>query len=319
MITQQSDILTITLNPALDLSTQMGQVRANEKLRCDTPAIDPGGGGINVARAIQRLGGYATAFVALAGLRGQQLSALLEQEGVPQLVLELPGETRISLAVTEQSAQTQYRFVMPGPEWTEEHVAKLCERLKGELREGTHVVLSGSQPPGLSPQFPSDFIKLAHAKGALVYLDTSGPAMMALQEVGSLAPDVLRLDSAESEALAGRALETIEDAVQFAQKLIESGKAHCVVLARGAEGSVLVTSDQALHAQTPPVPVQSKVGAGDSFMGGFILSCARGKSWEDALRSGVASASAAVMSPATELCRASDVARLLPEVSVTKL
>ena len=127
------------------------------------------------------------------------------------------------------------------------------------------------------------------------------------------------MDGAESEALAGRPLETVLDAAQFAQKLVETSKAHCVVLARGAEGSVLVTPDLALHAQTPPVPVQSKVGAGDSFMGGFILSCARGESWADALQCGVASASAAVMSPATELCNARDVARLMPEVSITEL
>ena len=78
-----SDILTITLNPALDMSSAVAAVVPGDKLRCDAPVFDPGGGGINVARAVRLLGGSARAFVAVGGYRGEQLCDLLRVEGVP--------------------------------------------------------------------------------------------------------------------------------------------------------------------------------------------------------------------------------------------
>lgn len=319
MTHQQSDILTITLNPALDMATSVDAVRVEEKLRCDAPVLDPGGGGINVARAIRQIGGQAEAFVALAGFRGQQLSALLDQEQVPHHVFLMEGETRLSFAVSDRAEGAQYRFVMPGPVWTPDSFANLCTRLEHEARPGMLMVLSGSQPPGLPADFPSALGQLAHQNGALVVLDTSGSALFSLLENGAVAPDVLRLDAKESEALAGRPLPSISDAAQFAKALVAQGKAGCVVLARGAHGSVLAAEDAVWHAETPLVPVQSKIGAGDSFVGAFTLSRARGEVWHEALAWGVAAASAAVMTPATELCQLTDIQRLRPEVVVTQV
>lgn len=319
MTHQQSDILTITLNPALDMSTSVDNVRLDEKLRCDAPALDPGGGGINVARAIRQIGGQAEAFVALAGFRGQQLSALLEQEQVRLRVFQMEGETRLSFAVTDRSNDSQLRFVMPGPLWTPAWITRLREQLVEAAQPGMHLVLSGSQPSGFPPSFPTDLVQLARKKGALVVLDTSGPALFSLQEEQAAAPDILRLDAKESEALAGRLLPSIREAAQFATALVTQGTAKCVVLARGAHGSVLATEGQALHAATPMVQVQSKIGAGDSFVGAFTLARARNEGWKDALIWGVAAASAAVMTPATELCHLEDIQRLRPEVAVTEI
>jgi 6-phosphofructokinase 2 len=114
-------------------------------------------------------------------------------------------------------------------------------------------------------------------------------------------------------------LPSIPDAAGFAKALVNQGKAGCVVLARGAHGSVLATEGAVWHAETPLVPVQSKIGAGDSFVGAFTLSRARGEHWRDALAWGVAAASAAVMTPATELCNLADIQRLRPKVMVTQI
>lgn len=319
MTNQHSDILTITLNPALDMSTSVDEVRVEEKLRCDAPVLDPGGGGINVARAIRQIGGRAEAFVALAGFRGQQLSALLDQQQVPHRVFQMAGETRLSFAVTDRAQDTQLRFVMPGPVWTPDSLTNLCAQLEHAARPGMLMVLSGSQPPGLPADFPSALAQLAHRKRASVVLDTSGPALFSLLENGAIAPDVLRLDAKESEALAGRPLPLISDAAQFAKALVAQGKAGCVVLARGEHGSVLAAEGAVWHAETPLVPVQSKIGAGDSFVGAFTLSRARGEDWREALIWGVAAASAAVMTPATDLCQLADIQRLRPEVTVTQI
>ncbi|WP_424939031.1 1-phosphofructokinase family hexose kinase [Aliiroseovarius sp. S253] len=319
MTDQQSDILTITLNPALDMSTSVDAVRREEKLRCEAPVLDPGGGGINVARAIRQIGGRAEAFVALAGFRGQQLSALLYQEQVPHRIFQMEGEIRLSFVVKDRSDDSQLRFVMPGPVWTPACISELCQQLEGTAMPGMHLVLSGSQPPGFPASFPSDLADLARRKGALVTLDTSGPALFSLLEDKTTAPDVLRLDAQESEALAGQPLPSIRDAAQFAKALVAQGTAKCVVLARGADGSVMAADDKVLHAKTPLVPVQSKIGAGDSFVGAFTLSRARGEDWKDALIWGVAAASAAVMTPATDLCHLEDTLQLRPDVAITEI
>lgn len=314
-----SDILTITLNPAMDMSTGVDAVRADEKLRCDAPVLDPGGGGINVARVICRMGGRATALVALAGYRGQELAALLTREGVPTEVFELNGETRLSLAVTDRQSGHQYRFVMPGPVWTQTDLDALCDRLQTAIQPSMQVVLSGSQPPGVPDGFPRMLAGITRAQGAILTLDTSGAALAVQASDLGAAPDILRLDGAESEALAGRRLGSLHDVAGFARELVGKGYARAVVLALGAEGSVLATAGTLLHAVTPPVPVASKVGAGDSFVGAFTLTRAQGGDWSDALRHGTAAASAAVMSPATELCRDHDLRALLPQVKITQL
>ncbi|MCK8465350.1 1-phosphofructokinase family hexose kinase [Aliiroseovarius sp. S1339] len=319
MTRPSADILTITLNPALDMSTSVDAVRAEEKLRCDAPVLDPGGGGINVARAICQTGGTATAFVALAGFRGQQLASLLEAEAVPMIAFPLTGETRFSLAVSDRQAKTQFRFVMPGPGWTKSDLTELSEQLTQAIMPGMHVVLSGSHPPGVPDGFPKTLADITRSNGAKLTLDTSGAALLMQMTRDGARPDILRLDGAESEALAGRKLTTLPDVATFARDLVANKHAHAVVLALGADGSVLATGDEVLHAVTPPVPVASKVGAGDSFVGAFTKARAQGGDWAEALRHGTAAASAAVMSPATELCRVNDLRALLPQVTFTKL
>ena len=109
-------VLTITLNPALDLTTSVGRLEPRQKLRCEPPRYDPGGGGINVSRAIRKLGGDSLAFVALGGATGAQLRALLDEEGVAYTIYDSRGETRISFTVVDRSSDRPYRFVLPGPE-----------------------------------------------------------------------------------------------------------------------------------------------------------------------------------------------------------
>ncbi len=313
------DILTVTLNPALDMSTSVDHVRPEDKLRCDVPDIDPGGGGTNVARAIHLLGGRAKAFVALAGYRGQQLAGLLAEEGVEAVPFHIEGETRLSLAVIDQSSGEQYRFVMPGPRWTAEDAFRALESIADHAPREGYVVLSGSQPPGVPVHFPTQLAAAVEEADARLVLDTSGPPLEALLEVGSARHHVLRLDGTESETLAGHALSSIGALSEFAHSLVTRNVAEVVVLALGAEGSILAQDGHCWHAATPEVRVKSKVGAGDSFVGAFTLALSRNATWEEALATGVAAASAAVMSDASTLCLPGDVAQLLPEVVVTPL
>ncbi len=318
---EQRPILTVTLNPAVDLAAHTARVEPGPKLRLSAPSLDPGGGGINVARAARLLGGEARAFVALAGAMGAQLAWLLEQHGLPMVAFEGPGETRHSLTVMEDTSRLEYRFVLPGADWSGAQAVDALDAIDATLRPREIVVLSGSQPPGVPDDFPGRLAARLADREAFLVVDTSGAALDRLVDVPERenAPAVLRMDGEEAEAVAGCPLAAPADTADFAAALVRRGVAQRVVLARGAEGSVLADGRQRLHCRPPEVPVTSKVGAGDSFTGAFVLALARGADSAEALRLGTAAAAAAVMTAGTELCDPDVVARLAPDCAVEAL
>lgn len=314
-----SNILTVTLNPALDMSATAARVVPEEKLRCSDPHLEAGGGGINVARAIGEMGGRAHAFVAISGFHGQQFLKILRQEPLIPEVFHTHGETRQSLAVIDRTTGEQYRFVMPGPSWTPEQAHEVLGAIQRATPQKGYVVLSGSQPPGVPQHFPTQLAEQMKDHGARLILDTSGKPLKALLEVGAARQHVLRLDASESYDLAGRALHSHTEVADFAQNLIGQGVAEVVVLAMGSEGSILATADARWHAKTRPVKPISKVGAGDSFVGVFTWALSQGAAWEEALVHGVAAASSAVTTDGTELCNRADVEELVSTATLTKI
>ena len=315
----KSHILTITLNPTVDFSTTAASIEPGPKLRCTDPQIDPGGGGINVARAIKLLGGQATALVAIGGATGAHLLQLLALEGVPTVAFQGPGETRQSMSVIDRESGEQYRFVMPGPIWQDSDVPRALNSVDQATGEDTLVVLSGSQPPGVAKDFPSILADHVAGRGARLIVDTSGPALFHLAERPHDALYVLRMNGEEGEELAGKPLATREDTAEFAQGLVRTGVARIVIVARGSDGSVMADTTGAWHAVSPPVPVVSKVGAGDSFVGAFTNALAGQETPEDCLRWGVAAASAATMTEATRLCDRETTRRQLEDCVVVRL
>ncbi|MDD7971781.1 1-phosphofructokinase family hexose kinase [Roseinatronobacter sp. HJB301] len=312
----QTPILTVTLNPALDLSARVPEMVAGPKLRMTDPVYEPGGGGVNVARAINALDGQVRAWVALGGSTGAQHYALLHAQGVDVHQFDAPGDTRQSWAITDGQGQ-QFRLQLPGADWTQTDADRALADIVAQA--AGLVVLSGSQPPGMDGAFPQQLARALHA-GRLV-LDTSGAALA--QVVGQPDPaaplHVLRLDQAEAEEQAAHPLPQVADVLEFAQKLVARGVAAHVCIAHGANGSVLAGRDLALHCRPPQVQVASKVGAGDSFTGAFTLSLARGQDMAQALLTGTAAAAAAVMTDGTALCRRADMQAILPECTLQTL
>lgn len=313
----QVPILTLTLNPALDMSTEVHELVPNHKLRCAEPLLDPGGGGLNVSRAIKALGGDSLALVALSGLTGDRLAGLIRAEGVTFLSILGPGETRQSLTVREETSGRQYRFMLPGPVWGEEERARVFTLLHATARPGGFSVISGSQPPGVPRDFPAQLA--ASMPESRVVLDTSGATLAEVVRNPIPGLEVLRMDGPEGEALAGKPMTSREDTANFAQALVWAGVARMVIVARGDEGNVLADAESRFFSSAAKVKVKSTVGAGDSFVAAFVLALARGQSHADALAMGSAAASAAVMTDATQLCRPEDVMRLLPECGVVQL
>lgn len=315
----QAPIMTVTLNPALDIATSAEKVIPELKLRCEAPDVDPGGGGINVSRAVALMGGRSTAVVALAGNTGARLHGLLRGAGVEVMRLDAPGETRQSLSVIDRSNGAQFRFVMPGPAWQPSEVRAALDAVAAAVPEDGILVVSGSNPPGVPADFPTLLAQRLQGRGTCLFVDTSGEALAAIA-AGRAAPvAVLRMDDAEAEGLAGRPLPTRKDTADFASSLVQAGAARAVIVARGADGNIVADAASRWHAEAPMVEVISKVGAGDSFVAGYALAIARGMPVPDGLALGTAAAAATCMTPATDLCRPEDVARLYEERVVTAI
>lgn len=282
----QAPILTVTLNPALDLFTAADAVRPGVKLRCETPAADPGGGGILVSRAIRQMGGQSTALLALGGGTGARIAAMLKAEGLSVVRLTAPGETRQSLAVTDRATGETFRFVMPGPEWHAAHLADMTRAVADAAPAGGWVVVTGSVPPGVPAGFAQMLAVRLKDRGARLVVDTAGEALRVL--AGSSTPvEVLRMANDEAESLSGRPLPGSGDSAEFAASLVRDGVARWVVVARGAEGSVMAGPGGTWRDMARP---DDAAGAGARFLGGLVLALARGG---DAARALEAAATAA--------------------------
>lgn len=307
------DILTVTLNPALDLATDVARIVPDMKLRCSPAQLDPGGGGINVSRAIAILGGRSRTFVVLGGHNGDHMAKLMTEAGLDLIVHPARGETRSSLSVMDKTTGEQFRFMLPGPEWSELDVAAVTASVSHAARPGGLAVVSGSIPPGVPLSIPVDLGRSMAARGVDVVVDTSGEALRIAGAATDKLIHVLRMNHNEANDLAGRTLRDLTDSADFAQSLVARGAARIVIVARDHEGSVLATDGLRLHAPAANVVVKSKVGAGDTFVGAFMLGLANGDDLATALTRGVAGASAAVMTDATRLCRREDAERLMAE------
>ncbi len=309
-------VVTLTPNPAIDVSTSVARLEPIRKLRCAQARRDPGGGGINVARVIDRLGGDVTAVYPVGGATGRLLRRLVDREGLRSVTVDVREETREDFTVLEESSGTQYRFVMPGPvlddgEW------QGCLYALGAVGTGAGVVVaSGSLPLGVPDDFYARAARRALQLGARFVLDSSGaPFAAALSEAVYL----VKPNLGELSRLVSAELSDDASCVDAARSLIAAGKAEIVALTLGHRGALLVTAEGAFRATPIAVKVISAVGAGDSFLGAMVWSLARGDSVLDAFKYGIAAGSAAVLAPGTELCRSQDVHRLLGEVVVESL
>lgn len=309
-----TDILTVTMNPALDVSTSTARVMDTHKLRCTAAIFHPGGGGINVARVVQRLGGDCLALYPAGGVNGQLLRQLLDQEQVRGHCIAIAGDTRQSFAVHEVSSGHDYRFVLPGPALTAGEWQACLDYVSTLNLPPRYLVASGGLPPGVPDDFYVRLARLARARGSLMVLDTSGPALAAaLAEGVYLVKPSLR----ELRELTGRPLSTEPQWREAAQQIIQDGQAQIVALSLGEEGALLVTADKVLRARSVPVKVESTIGAGDSFVGGLIWALNRHADLEQAFRYGMAAGAAALLTAGTALCQAADVERLHNDVVVT--
>ncbi|WP_088281226.1 1-phosphofructokinase [Kineosporia sp. A_224] len=292
-------ILTITLNPSVDRTIVVDELRRGAVHRATSGRVDPGGKGINVARALSAHGIKTTAVVALGGAEGHHLAAMLEVAGIEVVGVPISGSTRSNVTVVEPDGTTT-KLNEPGAALTEAETSAVLGVVAGQAAGAEWVVLSGRLPPGADVDLYARIVHLADRAGALAVLDTSGPALAAGIAAG---PALVKPNAEELEELVGRPLETVGDVVKACRDVLDAGAGQ-VLASLGADGAILVGPEGVLHARGPHVHPLSSVGAGDALLAGFLAGGGRGR---EALAAAVAWGTAAVSLPGSRMPGPADV------------
>ena len=308
--------VTFTPNPALDVSASVDRLVDAHKLRCEAPQVHPGGGGINVARVLHRLGADVQAIFPAGGATGERLHRLLQSEGVPDRLLAIEGETRESFTVHEGQTGHEYRFVLPGPALSPSEWEAALTCLRQLSPAPAWVISSGSLPPGVPTDGHGQIARVAQALGARMVVDSAGPTLAAALQAGVW---LIKPSLRELSELSGAPLTSSAAQQAAARQLIERGQTHMVALSLGAEGAMLITAEQCLQAKALRVPVTSSVGAGDSFLAALVWALDGGQDLSDALAVAMAAGASAVMASGTALCQPEDIERLRKQVRVRQV
>lgn len=303
------DIVTLTLNPSIDKSATFSGLIPEQKIRCESPRYDAGGGGINVSKAIARLGGKSLCVFTSGGSTGERLEKLIQDEDIESKAIPTKNWTRENFIGFDKVTKAQYRFGFPGTELSETEKESILQTIKA--LKTNYLVISGSLNEGLSADFYQKITEIAKASGAKVIVDTSGEALQKVLESGVY---LVKPNVGELAKLIGVERLERKDVELAAKKLIEKGSAEIIVVSLGAEGAILVTKDQTEFVKAPDVEKKSTVGAGDSMVGAMVWALVQNKPLKEVIQWGVSCGSAATMNEGTQLFKLEDAKRLFQEM-----
>ena len=303
-------ILTVTLNPCIDKSSNVEKFEPEAKLRCTQIVNEPGGGGINVSKALKKLGAESVALFPAGGHNGNMLCSLLDEETIRYHAVDTKVETRENWVMLENSTNDQYRFTFPGRKIQETTVDSLIDQIKNF--SPSYVVASGSLPSGLPDHFYGLIVGTANAVGAKCIVDTSGATLQALKGKGAylIKPNISELRKMLNTPDLGPM--EIDDA---AQQVIADGFAEIVAISMGPLGAWIVSKDEKHFAAAPKVEKKSTVGAGDSMVAGITYMMQQQKPLKEVIAFAVACGSAATMNEGTQLFKREDVEKLFAVIN----
>ncbi|MEZ0354883.1 1-phosphofructokinase [Mycobacterium sp. SA01] len=317
-------IVTVTPNPSIDRTVTLPTTLVRGAVhRVQSVTMEPGGKGVNVARALT-LAGLDTLAVLPAARHDPIITALLSC-AVPFYAVPIDGAVRTNLAITESDGTTT-KINEPGAVIDEITLAALTQAILDHAARARWVVLSGSLPPGVPDDWYADVVAQLQPYDCKVAVDTSDAPLAALAAaLGTAAPDVIKPNSEELASLTGADARTLEDAlaqgdpdpvVAAATQLIDRG-AKTVLATLGAAGALLVNDTGSWLATPPPITPRSTVGAGDSSLAGYVRADVGGAEAPGRLQMAVAYGSAAAALPGSALPSPAQID--LDEVSVTSI
>ena len=302
-------IVTLTINPSLDKSTHFTGLVAEQKIRCESPRYDAGGGGINVAKAIHKLGGNSLCIYTSGGSSGEMLEELIKKEGIESIAIKTNNWTRENFIAFETQTKAQYRFGFPANELSETEQNKMVDFISTIKTD--YLVISGSLNEGLPTDFYQKIAETAKAAAIKVIVDTSGEPLRKVLETGVY---LIKPNIGELAKLIGVERLELPDVEKAAMNLISKESAEIVVVSLGADGAILVSKDETHFIKAPKVEKKSTVGAGDSMVGGMVWALSQNKTLKEVIQMGVSCGTAATMNEGTQLFKREDVERLFQEL-----
>ena len=304
-------IITITLNPALDKSIVIHGLVPEKKLRCSDAVLEPGGGGINVTRAIHKLGGHSRAMYLAGGYTGEKFTELVKAENIQYKVFPIKEDTRENFIAVDANTNLQYRFGMEGPKVSEEEWLAILDAVQ-KIEDLEFIVASGSLPPGVPVDFFGRLAMIAKEKHAKLVIDTSGEPLKQSVAEGIF---LCKPNLGELSILVGKERLKHEEIVAAARTIIEKGGCEIIVVSMGADGAMLISATEHFEVKAPKVEVHSTVGAGDSMVAGMLMGMAHHE-WgmRDVLCYGVAAGTSATMGHGTELCNLETTKRIFEQL-----
>ncbi|WP_179338737.1 1-phosphofructokinase family hexose kinase [Winogradskyella ludwigii] len=302
------NIITLTINPALDKSATINHLVPEQKLKCHAIEFQAGGGGVNISRVLHTLGVKNNCMFTCGGDTGQTLKRLLEEEQLNITPIPVEAWTRENLAVVDAKTELQYRFGMPGQGLSTTEAETLKSTINKLVTEDTILIMSGSVPDTMAPNFYIQLIDSLTAKNVKIIVDTSGEALKAsLQKPVFL----MKPNQGELAQLAGKDFLTKTEQEAFAMQLIHNKQAQYVVVSLGARGAFLASANGIVYQNTPSVKVKSTIGAGDSMVAGLIYAITQNLSPANILKWGVICGVATTMTGGTNLASKENIQKMV--------
>lgn len=299
-------IATLTLNPAIDKSTEVEQLIPEKKLRCSEMICEPGGGGINVSKGLCELGEDTMSIFPCGGINGKLLLQLLGEKPIKVNTIEINGNTRESVVVNETSTSRQFKFIMPGPAVSEKEMNEIKAKIS-RLTDVSFLVCSGSLPPGIPDDFLAEIAAIANGKGIKFIVDTSGEALKKALEEGVY---LIKPNMSELCFLTGKKYIQTSEIEKAVDQVMAKNRCEVLVVSMGPAGAMFATKEMRKRLPAPVVKKISTVGAGDSMLAGIAWMLEKQKTLEEAIQFGIACGTAATINKGTQLFKKEDAFRL---------
>jgi 1-phosphofructokinase/tagatose 6-phosphate kinase len=311
-------IVTVTLNAAVDRTLLVPNFLLGHRHRASVGFLSAGGKGINVGRALKRIGVPVVCTGLAGGRNGTLLVEELTQEGILNDFVRIRGESRTSTAVLDPTSNVYTEINEWGPEVAEDELDTLREKLAYLTQGAEFVVFAGSLPRGVEAEFFSEVVRDAGRRHQLAVVDTDGEPL----RVGTAAePYLVAPNVREAEELVGHEFVDDEDLASALDEIAELG-ARNVLITLETGCYALLREDRnevRLRARVPELEPVSRIGAGDTLLAGFLAARAAGRSFEDAVRSAVATGAASVLEPGPGRFDPREASRLTPLVTIEHL
>lgn len=275
-------VVTLTMNPALDMTVQADGWRQNAVNTAQAMQTDAGGKGVNVASFLADWGLPVTATGLLGADNAQPFEALFAAKGIQDAFVRVAGQTRVGVKIVDHAKQETTDLNLRGLRATPEALAALEAKLDALAQDHDLFVLAGSLPPNVPPDFYAALVAKLRGAGKWVALDTSGEALKAALNASTL-PNLIKPNNHELSEALGRELSSQSDLLEAAHTLLSRG-AELVAISQGEDGALLVTRGETVQARPPRVQVVSTVGAGDAMVSGLVAAHLGGLSLTDAAR-----------------------------------